>query len=273
MSTIKKVYTKKDPIEHVLQRPDMYVGSVVPRDMIEYVIDDYQAIDNFRIEKKVVNISPAIVRIFVELISNAIDNLARSKEENIKMTKIAVNIDMETGETTVWNDGAIVPVVINEEHNIYNHTLIFGHLLSGSNFDDEKSREDISGKNGIGAKACGCFSTLFEVEGADPENKLLFKQTWTNNLKNTTDPVIKPYKLKTGYTKFTYIPDFPRFSLTSYTPDIISVYKRLCVDMAMITKIPVYFNNVLIPINNLLDYARLYTTPADNNLQYSTVWK
>src|SRR5271163_3890687 len=133
-------YTKKNPIDHVKDRPDMYIGSTLMRKVEELVIVD----DENHIEKRDIEISPGIIRIFVEPLSNAIDNLARSKENKAKMTEIEVSIE-EDGTTTFINDGDIVPIEIHPEEKVYNHTMLFGELLSGSNYNDEEDRLDISG--------------------------------------------------------------------------------------------------------------------------------
>ena len=54
------------------------------------------------------------------------------------MTKLQVNVCEETGVTSVCNDGNWIPIEIHEEENIYIGELIFGHLLSGSNYNDEE---------------------------------------------------------------------------------------------------------------------------------------
>ena len=46
--------------------------------------------------------------------------------------------------------------------------LIFGHLLTGSNFDDDEKRRLVGG-NGYGAKLANIFSTSFTVETADSQ--------------------------------------------------------------------------------------------------------
>ena len=120
----KKVYTKKDPISHILDRSDMYVGSKKLRKIQEYVAEKNDE-DSYKIFKKEITSSPAILRIFVEILSNAIDNVERSRKAKIPCTTIKVDIDKETGETSVWNDGDVVPIEINEEEKIYNHSLIF----------------------------------------------------------------------------------------------------------------------------------------------------
>ena len=49
--------------------------------------------------------SPAMIRIFVEVLSNAIDNVERSKGTSTPCTMIKVCIDKESGKTSVWNNG------------------------------------------------------------------------------------------------------------------------------------------------------------------------
>ena len=95
--------------------------------------------------------SPATLRIFIEALSNAIDNVERIKKTDTPCTKIKVTIDPETGETSVWNDGGVVPVEIHEEKGCYDHTMIFGQLLTGSSYNDEEERM-IAGRNGLGIK-------------------------------------------------------------------------------------------------------------------------
>ena len=251
-----KKYIKMNPIDHVLLRPDMYVGSTRPRPVEDFVVVD----DNLHISKKTINVSPAILRIFIEPLSNAVDNLARSKENSVKMTKISIDINKETGETSILNDGDIIPIEINPEEKCYNHTMIFGHLLTGSNYNDEEDRLDIAGKNGLGIKLTSVYSKSFKVEGVDPNNKKSFSQTWTNNMKDVGEPIVSSSKEKKGYTKVTFIPDFSRFGIEGYTDDILSLYRRYIVDTAMITKLNVSLNGQEIPIETLVDYAKLYST-------------
>jgi DNA gyrase/topoisomerase IV subunit B len=251
----KQVYTKKDPISHVLDRPDTWVGSVRSRNIEEFVVLD----DAYHIDKRTINVSPAIIRMFIEPLSNIVDNVARSKLNKNPTTKIEIYIDKESGQISFWNDGDVVPVERHETEKCYNHTMIFGQLLTGSNYDDTQEREDISGRNGVGGKACNIFSKTFTVEGADPDNKKLFRQTWTNNMRNPSEPVISPYKEKKGYTKVFYTLDFARFGVEGYTDDIISLYKRLAVDASMVTKVPLFWNGEEIPVHSLVDYAKLFS--------------
>lgn len=265
-SAVKKVnklkYEKKTPIEHVLTRSSMYIGTTILKDSEEFVVID----DDFNIEKRKVNVSPAIIRMFIEPLSNILDNCARSRANKNPTTKILIDINKETGELTFWNDGDFIPIEIHESEKIYNHSLIFGQLNTSSNYNDETDdREDVSGLNGHGSKLCNIFSTKFYVEGGDPINKKKLSQTWTNNMSETKDPKITDYKLKKGYTKVSFTIDFPRFGLKGFTDDIISFYKRLVVDAAMLCKVPIFLNGKEIPIKSLPEYAKLYNKKTEEN--------
>ena len=261
-SKSKQKYSKMDPIDHILHRPDMYTGSTRSRSIEDYIA----SFPDFRITKKNVNYSPAILRIFVEPLSNAIDNVARSIESGRSCTQIKITVNKETGETSIWNDGDYIPIEINKENNCYNHSLIFGQLLTSSNYDDKEERYNISGRNGFGVKACNVFSEYFSVKGLDPENKKTFHQEWTQNMKLVLDPVIQKTTVKKGYTEVLWAPDFKQFGIDGYSQDIIDLYCRYAVDTAMLSNVNVYFNDILIPVKNLKDYSKLYTQPCEQDL-------
>lgn len=259
-----KKYVKKDQIQHLLDRCEMYIGSNKLRKYEDYVgVKDEE--NNYKIIKKDITSSPAILRIFVEILSNAIDNNSRSKSTKTPCTTIKVNIDKETGETKVFNDGDSIPIEIHEKEGIYNHSLIFGQLLTSSNYDDTQSR-DVSGVFGVGSKSTNIFSSQFTVKGLDPANKKTFQQTFTNNMRTSSEPIVKPTKLTKGYTEITYFPEFKRFGLEGYTDDIISLYLRYVLDAAMLTKVKVYFNDELLPVNSLVTYSKLYDSPTEEHL-------
>ena len=260
-----KNYVKKDPISHMLLRPAMYIGDTSLQNYTEFIaINDYQTND-FKIINKTIQTSPGFLRVFIEILSNAIDNYIRSVDAKITCSYIKVFIDKKTGETTIINDGDFIPIEINKEEKMYNHSLIFGHLLSGSNFNDEEDRQ-VSGLNGIGSTACNIFSTKFIVKSLDPVNKLTFEQTWTNNMRTVSEPIIGKVKTGKAFTQITYFPDFEKFGLKGYTDDIISQYMKYILDTAILTKVKVYFNDELIPINNLLSYSKLFDSPTEENI-------
>ncbi len=251
-------YTKKDPIDHILDRSDMYCGSKTSKKMIEYVAEPDGK--GFKIVRKEIKCSPALLRIFIEALSNSIDNVLRSKDTETPCTKIKITIDEETGRTTIWNDGQVVPIVKNEKEKCYIHSMIFGQLLTGSNYEDSEERYT-SGRNGLGVKCTNVFSKEFIISGLDPVNKKKLTQVWTNNMKSTEGAKVRKTKKDKGYTEVSYIPDFERFKLSGYTADIISLYTRYIIDGAMMcNSVKVFLNGKLLGVNNLSSYSKLYMT-------------
>ena len=252
----KPKYAKMKHLDHILNRSDMYVGSIIPEKINTYIAD---STGQYNIYSKEINCSPALLRIFVEPLSNAVDNVSRSLKTTTPCTTIKVNVDRVTGETSVWNDGESISIEMNEEEQCYNHTMIFGQLLTSSNYDDNEERVDISGRNGMGIKVCNVFSSKFNVTAYDPENEKLFSQSWCNNMKTVTEPKItKTKKYTKGFTCVTWTPDFKRLGFKEYTQDIVDLYCKYVIDTSMLTKIKVYFNNKLLPVTNLKDYSKLY---------------
>ena len=113
----------------------------------------------------------------------------------------------------MYNNGKGIPVEHHKEQNMYVPTMIFGHLLTSSNFNDEEAKVT-GGRNGFGAKLCNVFSTKFTVETACKDSKKEFKQSWGSNMSKASDPRIKPL---TGeeFTRISFYPDLEKFQMTS----------------------------------------------------------
>ena len=76
---------------------------------------------------------------------------------------------------SIWNNGKGIPVEMHAVEKMYVPELIFGTLLTSSNYNDEQ-RKVTGGRNGYGAKLCNIFSTEFTVETACSDSNKLFKQ-------------------------------------------------------------------------------------------------
>jgi DNA topoisomerase II len=253
-------YQKLDQISHIHQRPDTYVGAIKP--IAENNVWCYSVDENEKIKfilKDGILLSQGLLRIFIEAVSNAIDNVWRSKEAGIPCTKIMVNIDKETGETKVWNDGLGIPIEMNEENNLYNPELIFGHLLTSSNYDDKEERMT-SGRNGLGIKLTNVFSSWFKVNIVDSsQTGQSYSKEWSENMRESKKEKIKKSTAKKNSTEISWIPDFAKFKMSQgYDDDTISVYKKIVCDMAMITGVAVFLNGTKIPIKTLQDYSKCF---------------
>lgn len=60
----------------------------------------------------------------------------------------------EHNRVSVQNNGKGIPVVVHKEHHIYVPELIFGHLLTSSNYNDQQKKVT-GGRNGYGANPLG----------------------------------------------------------------------------------------------------------------------
>ena len=97
------------------------------------------------------------------------------------MNTLDVTIDSEKGSISVFNNGKGIPVVVHKDFGIYVPELIFGHLLTGSNYNDNEKKVT-GGRNGYGAKLANIFSKKFVVEAADCQSRKKFRMEWTNNM-------------------------------------------------------------------------------------------
>jgi DNA topoisomerase-2 len=220
--------------------------------------DDDDSDKEIFISKKYGEINPGLHRIFIEVLSNAIDNVWRSSLTETKCSKIKVDIS-DSGLISVWNDGLSIPVEINEETGLYNPDMIFGKLLTSSNYDDKEDRMT-SGKNGLGVKCTSVFSKEFSVKLFDPQSGHQYIQSWRNNMSEKDKPKITSPKQKNGYTQISFIPDFEKFGVSGLSKDMRSLFFKNIVDTAMITGISVFYNGNKLPFKSMKDYAMLYYT-------------
>jgi DNA gyrase/topoisomerase IV subunit B/ssDNA-binding Zn-finger/Zn-ribbon topoisomerase 1 len=149
--TIEQTYQKLSQREHVLERPGMYIGSVKKQTEELWVAKETE--NGIQMQKAIVEYSPGFIKIFDEVLTNATDHSFRDST----VTTIKVDYSKETGEISVWNNGNGIPIRLHKDYNMYVPELIFGNLLSGSNYDDSNIRTG-AGTNGIGSK-CHLHST------------------------------------------------------------------------------------------------------------------
>jgi len=136
--------------------------------------------------------------------------------------------------------------------------MIFGHLLTSSNYDDDQQKVT-GGRNGYGAKLCNVFSTEFTIETADSKVQKKYKQTWTDNMSKMGKAKITPCK-GDDYTKVTYTADFGKFNMNGMDDDFEALAKRRVYDLAgTIKDVKVYLNGDRVKVNNFKKYMQMYT--------------
>jgi DNA topoisomerase-2 len=251
-------YKKVNQREHVLLRPDMYVGLCDPVASENTIIDAAGSL-----ETKQISVSPAFLQCFEEILMNAADRVSAAHESGsttVQRTK-TIKIVVEDDTISVANDGDGIESKIIEEYDVRTPELIFGHLLSSSNYDDTVKKLN-SGRQGLGAKLGNIFSTKFSVETICPTG-IKYKQTFEDNMSVINPPVLTKFSGK-AYTKITYVPDFARFGMEKITPDIEGILRRRCYEIGATSLSPVkmYFNGTKVPVTTIDHYAALYVPDA-----------
>ena len=222
---IEEKYQELSEIQHILTRPGMWVGSTKSEEKDMFIYN----IKTGKFEMKIVNYIPAMLKVVDEVISNSCDEFRR--KDNMGLTELHVNINKETGEIIVHDNGGI-PIVKHKEAGIYVPEFIFGRLRTSSNYDDTEDR-NVIGTNGVGSSLCNVFSTFFEIESADGKNE--FHRSWSNNMETlNNDLKVKKCGKRTHYTQTRFKLDFSRFEtdLTTFDDDFVNIIHKRCIDAA-----------------------------------------
>lgn len=252
--TVEETYQKKTQLEHILLRPDTYIGSV------EKVQQTLWIFDGTKMVQKEVGYVPGLYKIFDEILVNAADNKVRDS----KMDTLRVDIDQESNTVQVYNNGNGVPVTIHKEEGVYVPELIFGHLLTSSNYNDQEKKVT-GGRNGYGAKLTNIFSTEFTIETCDGQRGLQYKQIFQNNMALKGEPSITKCKKTDNWTRVTFKPDLKKFNMEELEDDIVALMTKRVYDVAgCIGKgCKVYLNGEQLKIKKFSDYVDLFLNSQD----------
>ncbi|KAJ7171777.1 DNA topoisomerase II [Mycena crocata] len=253
--TTSEKYTKLTQIEHILKRPDSYIGSVESLTQTMWTHDK----DTNRMVFREVTFVPGFFKIVDEILVNAADH----KINDANMDTLKVEIDVEECTISVYNNGHGIPIEMHSTENCYIPELIFGHLLAGSNFDDDEKKLT-GGRNGYGAKLANIYSHEFTVETADKKTSQKYKQTWTNNMGTCGKAKITKNAKGEEWTKISFRPDLKRFGMDSIDEDTASLLRKRVYDMAGTVKdIKVFYNDKRITnVKNFKQYVELYLSSA-----------
>ena len=247
-------YKKYTHLEHILARPDTYIGSLIPDVSKQWVYEQNQMK-----EQETTHVG-GLFKIFDEILVNAVDQCAMPGST---IDKITVDVNVQDGCISVYNTGDGVPVEQHPDHgNIWVPELIFGELLTSSNYDDSDDRVT-GGRNGYGAKLANVFSNKFEVDTACVKNHKKYTQEWTMNMTQKKKAKItawNPKKAK-GYTRVTFWPDLDRFHLASLgSDDIVRLFERRTYDVCACTpeSVKVLYNGKSLGVKSFERYVDLY---------------
>jgi len=253
-------YERFTHTEHILKRPDTYVGSLAPE------TSTYWTRVDGHFEPTVCMVSPALVKIFDEVLVNAIDQYSL---HNKKVSEIRVEVSETTISVENW--GVAIPIKKHDRERdakgspLWIPELIFGHLLTSSNYNDDEQRVT-GGRNGYGAKLANVFSTKFWIVISD--GKKTYRQMWHQNMSKCDPPILE--NTSDGvYVRVGFTPDLKRFGGIG---DFVKVAETRTWDAALwCPKARVNFNSKLIEVRNLEDYAKMHGLVAYGSVTLKTV--
>jgi len=242
-------YEKKTLHLHIMDRSDSYLGSCLPEDREIWVPR------GDRFERSTVKVAPALTKVFDEILVNALDQSSM----HASVTKISIDVG-DDGRITISNNGVSIPVEVHEETGVYIPELIFGHLLTSSNYDDTEERTT-GGRNGYGAKLTNIYSKEFRVKVDDTETKKSYQQTWKNNMTELKGAVIKTLTGKTPKVEISWIPDWERFGIKGINDDVKMMFMKRALDAAawVPSKCKVHYNGSVLNVKDFQNYASRFT--------------
>lgn len=259
MKSVEETYKKFSQIEHVLNKPGMYIGSIDNISSKQLIYEKDNIIEN------TILYNPGLYKIIDELIVNAYDQSIRDKTLN------EINVSINSDTFTIFNSGTGIPIEKHKDYNIYVPELIFGNLLTSSNYDTTEQRVT-GGTHGIGSKASNIFSKKFIVEVWT--NKKYYKQVFENNLSIINKPIIENNTTKKTGVQITCQPDFEKFNCKNFSDDMQKLIYRRVIDLTALVS-----NNIKIIINNKTyqngfeNYLSLYKSENNNKWFYASCVK
>jgi DNA topoisomerase II len=212
--------------------------------------------------------NPGLYKIFDEIIVNARDEYVRSvtTADMTPIKHIDVSVTSKDGVTQLSLSKMMAMVFAIEEdpeNKVMIPELIFGHLLTSSNYD--KSEEKIvGGKNGYGAKAVNILSKSFVIDIKTPKSSKQYSQTWANNMFKVEKPTIKKYTGSKGSVKVSFTPDSSRFqgafNNQGIISDMIAVFHTRVIELAALVgkDVKVTWNGSVITNNNFEKFIKLF---------------
>lgn len=244
-------FKKKTSREHILERPNMYIGAVNNVSNTEYIIKDN------KITNSEITYIPGLVKIINEIIDNSVDIAIKTDFKGCN--KIEVNITDNYIE--VIDNGPGIPVVKNSD-NEYIPLMCWGYAMSGSNFDNDENRKHI-GMNGVGSYCTNVWSKRFTGISDDGKNR--YEVTFKDNASSYVDTV-KKSQSNGVYVKF--YPDLERFGIESISDVYRDIIKTRLINLNMsFPKIKFVFNKEKIKFKNFDEYISLFD---DNSVTYET---
>jgi DNA topoisomerase-2 len=187
-------------------------------------------------EWRTVQYNPGLFKIFDEIVVNALDHVTRQAGVPEKARRVSrIVVTLTPTMFRIYNDGDGIPVEVHPEYKVMVPELIFGNLLTGSNYDDDEEKV-VGGKNGYGAKLTNIYSREFQLRTCD--GKLAYDQRFRENMSATDKPTMRPARGAAGKAQYTEVTAWPDVALfygagaTEIPADMLDVLRTRVVDAA-----------------------------------------
>ena len=263
-------YQKMTDLEHILKKPDTYIGSIQLTECTEYttVTSGISAAET-SIGLATFTHIPALYKLVDEGLVNMRDHVIRQaqaikdgKPDALPVTCIEVEVDAATGIVTMTNDGNGIDIAQHPEHKMWIPEMIFGHLRTSTNYAEDKKEKIVGGKNGFGFKLVLVWSTWGSVETVDHVRGLKYTQEFKANLTEICAPKITKCSKK-PYTRISFRPDYARLGIAGLSPDMTALFTKRVYDIAAVTdrSIRVKYNGAVVPVKDFKQYIGLYIRP------------
>jgi DNA topoisomerase-2 len=258
--SLSETYRKHTHREHILSLPDTYVGS------IENSTEEHHVVEADKFISKTLNFNPGFYKLIDELLVNSHDHVVRLRQRKSANPVKNITISSDGKTFTIRNDGESIDVEQHPEHGVYIPQLIFGELLTSTNYDKDEKKL-VGGKNGYGVKLVNIFSKQFQLTIVDSKRNLKYEQTFQNNMSVIGTPTVKACKTK-SYVEIVWTPDFKKFGWEDTIPEpLLQVIQRRVYDLAMTVgkDVKISWNDNHIKFKDLSTYASWYL-PEDSTI-------
>ena len=262
MADLGKQYRKHTHREHILNLPDTYIGS------IENCVEDLFIVqDESFVEKSISPFNPGFYKLIDELLVNAHDHVIRLRQRNSENPVKKIDVEITDNTITIRNDGEAIDVEKHPEYGVYIPQMIFGELLTSTNYDKEEKKL-VGGKNGYGVKLVNIFAKKLVITIVDGKRNLKYTQEFEDNMSKVHAPTVKASKVK-PYVEVSWTPDFTRFGWkeNKIPADLLKVVERRVFDLAMTVgkDVKVTWCDTPIKFRDLSSYSSWYL-PKDATL-------
>ncbi|KAI3471678.1 hypothetical protein Pfo_028328 [Paulownia fortunei] len=230
VKTIEETYQKRSHHHHNLLRPDTYISFNVKNTQNLWVYEGDKMVN------RNVTYVPGLYKIFDEILVNAADNKQRDPSMNL--------LEVENNFISVYNNGEGISVARHKVEKVYVPEMIFGQLLTSSNYDDETKKTTV----------CSTIETSWKFY------MFACRKVFSNNMNKTSPPTITDCNNAESWTRISFKPDLAKFQMDRLEADVVALMKKWVIDLAgcLGESVEVVLNGKKVPVKSFSDYVNLY---------------